>query len=186
MVHRSCFALSKASCLLAALLLMAAPVSFAKSHLWRFTEIFSNADRSVQFIEMFVFDPAGTDEIRFGGRPLTSNANTFIFPSDLADENTFGRYVLIATQSFADLPGAPAPDYILPPGFFDPEGDLISYRGTIDQVPIGAGAMPVDGVTSLKQNNDHELYTELNDPTNFAGVSGRIAVGSGIFVDGFE
>lgn len=160
--------------------------AMAKSHLWRFTEVFSTADGSVQFVEMKVFDPAGIGETQFAGKPLTSNANTYLFPSNLPDENTAQRWVLIATQSFADLPGAPTPDYILPPNFFDPTGDQLRYRATVDQITIAAGALPQDGVRSLMKDASGALSTGLNDPTNFAGDTNRVFAGGAVFVDGFE
>lgn len=152
-------------------LVLATSSASAKSHLWRFTEIFSNAQGNIQFIEMFVFDPAGTAETQFIGRPLTSNANTFIFPNDLPNENTFERWVLISTQDFANLPGAPAPDYILPAQFFDPAGDEIRYRNTIDIFPFPAG-VPTNGTDALLR----DLSTATNSPTNFAGDSGSVSV----------
>src|SRR5262245_52093765 len=93
--------------------------AFAKSHLWKFTEVFSNADGSVQFIEMFVFDPAGTAEVQLAGFPLTSSSSTFVFPHNLPNQNTFHTWILLATPAFASLPGAPTPDYIIPAQFFD-------------------------------------------------------------------
>jgi hypothetical protein len=152
------------------LILFVASGAQAKSHLWRFTEAFSNANGNIQFIEMFVFDPAGTAETKFSGKSLTSDANTYIFPNDLPDENTFERWVLIATQDFADLPGAPVPDFILPANFFDPAGDEIRYRTTIDIFTIPSGQMPVDGIHSLLT----DLSTPVNSPTNFAGVEGSV------------
>ena len=146
--------------------------AFAKAHLWKFTEVFSNADGSVQFIEMFVFDPAGTAETQLAGFPLESNANTFIFPNNLPNENTFHTWILIATPAFAALPGAPTPDYVIPPGFFDPAGDELRYRTMLDILPLPAGAVPVDGIHSYLRDGT----TAVNSPTNFAGVEGSIDV----------
>jgi hypothetical protein len=144
----------------------------AKSHLWKFTEVFSNEDGSVQFIEMFVFDPAGTREIQLEGFPLESSANTFIFPNDLPNVNTFHTWILIATPAFAALPGAPTPDYVIPPNFFDPAGDQLRYRTVRDILTLPAGAVPVDGIHSFMRDGS----IEVNSPTNFAGVMGSIDV----------
>jgi hypothetical protein len=142
----------------------------AKAHLWRFTEVFSNADGSVQFIEMFVFDPAGTDEIHLGGFQLTSNRDVFVFPNNLPSQNTFHTWVLIATPAFAALPGAPTPDYVIPPGFFDPAGDELRYGLLFDILPFPA--VPTDGIHSYLRDGS----TAVNSPTNFAGVEGSIDV----------
>ncbi len=145
----------------------------AKSHLWRFTEFFSNADGSVQFVEM-VECCGSSEETQFKGFPLTSNANTYVFPNNLVGD-TAHRWVLIATQAFAELPGAPTPDFIVPEEFFDPAGDVLTYR-THDQVVIPANAMPVDGVHSV----DRSMIVQVNDPINFAGETGSVDAGVGV------
>jgi len=164
-------------------LAIAAPnAALAKSHQWTFTELFSNSDGSVQFIEMFVFDPAvtgivgdGMREIEFGGRPLTSLANEFIFPANLPDRNTFEQSVLFATQSFADLPGAPTPDYIIPPNFFNQAGpDDVRYRNFVDQFPFEAGELPTDGVSSLQKDFEGNRKVGPMNPTNFSGETGSL------------
>ncbi len=153
------------------LLLVALPQSaLAKAHLWRFTEVFSNADGSVQFIEMFVFDPAGVAEWQLDNMLLESSANSWRFPNDLPQENTFQRWMLIATPAFADLPGAPTPDYVVPAGFFDPAGDELRYRTAIDALELPPGAVPVDGVHAYLRDGS----TAANTPTNFAGETGTL------------
>ena len=172
---RSCLA----SCV-AAFVLFAQPAA-AKSHLWKFTEVFSNASGSVQFIEMFVFDPAGTAETQLKNFPLTSNSHTFIFPNNLPAQNTFHTWILIATPAFAALPGAPVPDFIIPANFFDPAGDELRYRTILDILPLPAGALPVDGIHSRLRDGT----TAVNSPTNFAGVEGSIDVSTPC-VDGID
>jgi len=159
---------------LAGVVVVSASAANAKSHLWRFTEFFSNASGNVQFVEMFVFNPAGTAEIQFLGKHLTSNAHDYVFPNNLPAENTFHRWVLIATQDFADLPGAPAPDFVIPANFFDPASDEIHYRDTIDIFTVPSGGMPTDGLHSILT----DLSTPVNTPTNFAGVQGTVNLSS--------
>ena len=158
--------------LLASFLVLAPATASAKSHQWKFTEFFSNPDGSVQFIEMFVFDPTGIAEWDIGFMELRSDANVWLFPFDLPMENTFQRWLLIATQDFADLPGAPTPDYIIPAGFFDPSGDTILYRTFRDTFVILPATMPVDGVHSLHI----DLSTPINSPINFADEAGSVTV----------
>jgi len=146
----------------------------AKSHLWKFTEIFSSADGSVQFVEMLVTDPAGTGEWVIQGMELRSDANSYIFPNNLPMENTFERWLLIATPAFAELSGAPTPDFEIPAGFFDPTGDTLVYRNGLDGFAIPPGVMPTDGVHSLER----DLTTPVNSPTNFAGNTGSVTVAS--------
>jgi hypothetical protein len=156
-------------CLVAACSLLPSAAT-AKAHLWKFTEVFSNVDGNIQFIEMFVFDPAGTAETQLGNKTLESDANLWHFPNDLPMENTFERWILIATPDFAALPGAPTPDYIIPPRFFDPTGDELRYRTTRDVLTLPAGAFPVDGLLAYLRDGS----TATNSPTNFAGVMGSV------------
>lgn len=138
----------------------------AKSHLWRFTEFYSNASGTVQFIEMWnighVPSETGTATV-----PIDTDANRFIFPTDLVGDTT-DKYMLLATAGFASLPGAVAPDFILPDNFFATDGDHLRYNTIIHVVNLPF--VPVDGINSI----DPELGVALNSPTNFAGEMGQI------------
>ena len=68
---------------------------------------------------------------------IVCNAHTYPFPNNLVGP-TAHRWILIATQSFAALPGAPTPDYIIPEHFFDPTGDTLRYRFGTDIVMLAA------------------------------------------------
>jgi hypothetical protein len=163
-----------AACL-AMLTLFAAPSPVAaKAHLWDMLRVYSNEAGNVQFIDMFVSDPAGTAEHLFQGHLLTSNANSFVFPSNIfpTNKSTFLTWVLIATQDYADLAGAPTPDFIIPPNFFDPAGDELHYRTLIDVFVIPLGAMPTDGVLMLER----DLSTPVNEGINFAGDSATVTL----------
>lgn len=155
---------------------MAPSLGQAKSHQWDMLRVFSNAEGNVQFINMFVSDPSGTGEWFFAGKFLTSNSNTFEFPNDLPmDKSTFLTWVLIATQDYAELPGAPTPDYIIPPNFFDPAGDELRYRSIIDIFTIAAGTMPTDGFLMLQKNAPPTPMTTLaNQGINFDGAKGTV------------
>ena len=143
----------------------------AKSHLWDTLRVYSNDVGNIQFIDMFVSDPAGTGEFFLQGHLLESDANVYSFPNDLPmGHSTFQTWVLIATQDYADLPGAPVPDFIMPPNFFDPTGDEIVYRTFLDVFTIPPGAMPTDGILMLDRN----LNTPVNEGINFAGVKGSV------------
>jgi len=148
----------------------------AASHQWRFNEIFTNADGTVQFIEMK--ECCGfTDEFFLEDKWLRGDVSThqYTFPSSLdTGSNTALKYVLIATQDFADLPGAPTPDYIMPDGFLTVTGDTLRYWFYAPAVmTYTTGQLPTDGVTSLRVNGS----TGVNSPTNYAGDSGSINVG---------
>src|SRR5262245_10299034 len=95
----------------------------ACSHLWKLNEVYTSADGSIQFIEMYVpLNANGEDFI--GGLKVRSvvTGHVFQFPGNLSGPTGF-KHLLLATQSFANLPGAPTPDYIIPPNFFATSGD---------------------------------------------------------------
>lgn len=170
--------------LLAVVVAGAAPRSAAAfGHLWEITEVYSNADGSVQFIELFSEAPA---ETFVTGTFLRSegNARNFDFPSDLAG-STLNRHLLVATAGFAALPGAVAPDYVMPDAFFRTSGDTLSFwsDGFYPAPPLvwnsfafgGATPLPLDGLLSLVRDHDSTLIGSApNSPTNFAGQSGSV------------
>lgn len=155
-----------------ALLLLPDPAR-GKAHLWRFTEFFSNHDGSVQFIEM-VECCGSSEEVRLSQWFIASDSQQYDFPTNL-EGDTAHRWLLIATQAFADLPGAPTPDYIIPENFFDPAGDTLRYR-MVDTVTIPPDTMPTNGIDSV----DRDMNVQTNDPTNFAGESGSVNAAPGI------
>jgi hypothetical protein len=150
--------------------LAAAPAQ-AGSHSWRINEVFSTADGSVQFIELWEAfgEPAETFMIN---KNITSVAtgHVFLFPANFIPP-TDDKHVLLATQSFANLPGAPTPDYIIQPGFFDPKGDTLEYF-IYDEWTFGA--IPTDCVNSLHRNFWTTTATGLNSPTNYQGGTGEV------------
>lgn len=146
-------------------------VALAGSHTWDVNEIFSSADGTVQFVELFEVN-GGSGETGLPGHDLTSNSNIFAIPGPALVGSTSNKFFLIATQAFADLPGAPTPDRIIPGGlvpFFSISGDTISYDPW-DSMTFGVGVLPTDGVTSL----NFDLTTGTNSPTNYAGGTGSV------------
>src|SRR5262245_8401973 len=156
-----------------ALGLLSASPAHAKNHLWRFTEVFSNADGTIQFIEMQ--ECCGSDaEIQMASTSITSNAATYNFPNNLPGP-TAHRWIVIATQGYAQLPGAPAPDYVMPDRFFNPAGDTLRYRGVTDMIQFAAGELPTNGISSLQRDLQTGMTTVgVNNPINFAGQTGTI------------
>jgi len=137
----------------------------AGHHSWDFTEIFSNSDGSVQFIEMFT---AGNNEAGVGPFTVTAGANSFQFVTNLPSAATANTWLLIGTTGFASLSGAPTPDYVLPDNFFSTSGGTLNYAAGVDV--WNYGAVPTDGVSSLARNGS----TATNSPTAFPNVSGSV------------
>lgn len=157
-------------------MLVAAGPASAKNHLWKFTELFSNADGTIQYIEMQ--ECCGSDvEVQMASADLVSNGHVYQFPNNLVGP-TAHTWILIATAGFAALPGAPTPDFILPDGFFDPAGDTLRYRFGTDVVTIDAGELPTDGVHSLERVgfSGSNFEVGVNSPINFAGDTGSVSI----------
>jgi uncharacterized protein DUF5648 len=148
---------------------LCALTAHATFHTFVLNEIYSNADGTVQFVELREAQGA-TGQNFFAGIRLVSGGGasqqTFTFPGNLPSFNTAGKFVLIATQGFADL-NIVAPDYIVPNNFlFQPSGsinfadvDFVSYT-----------QLPGDGSTSINRNG----VPGTNSPRNFAGETGTV------------
>jgi hypothetical protein len=80
-------------------------------HFWEIAEIYSNCDGTVQFVE---FQTTMPNQHELATHSLTSNSNTFIFPTDLPDPpDTANRRFLVATAALAGL-GGPRPTTSFP------------------------------------------------------------------------
>lgn len=175
-----------ATALVAALAVLAPRPAAAFGHLWEFTEIFSNADGTVQFIEMHS-DTLNENGLSSMFIRSTGTGREYHFATDLGG-STMGRRLLIATAAFAAQPGAVTPDYIMPDGFLRTTSDTLALWN--EQIGVGGpypplpstrwdiltyGSLPTDGTNSL--HRDHApIATAVNSPTNYAGESGSITV----------
>jgi hypothetical protein len=161
----------------------------AGSHLWKINELFSSADGTVQFIELHECCGA-TGEIFMRGLEVTSLAtgSVFRFPETLTAP-TSRRYLLLATDAFAALPGAPEPDYTLPARFFDPNGDTIWYSQArnYDRFVFSRGDLPVDGINSIHVTDyvSDVFTTGVNSPANYSGETGSVDASSSPTDDSF-
>ena len=155
-----------------ALCALASRGAYAGSHTWKVNEVFSNADGTIQFIELREWG-GGTGEIAIANHHLASNLNSYLIPSNLVAPTSF-KSLLFATPAFASLPGAPAPDFIFPASsvpFFSIAGGADTFRYIpIDAWSVPAGMIPLDGYLSL--NRDGEEMP--NSPTNYAGDTATI------------
>jgi hypothetical protein len=144
-------------------------------HLWKIDEVFSSADGKAQAIELS--DPAN-GENHLAGHFISSNGNKFNFPADLPTDATANHHLLIGTASYAALPGAVQPDYVIPDNFFNPAGDSFDYAD-VDAFSFTAGQVPTDGTNALARDvNSGALSTGKNSETNLAGQTGSVTVGA--------
>ena len=156
--------------LVAALVSLAAGQAVADSHLWDISEIYGNADGSVQFIELL--ECCGSDEEHaVATKSFFTDANEYVFPANLPDTIPTGNQTfLIATQSYVSLSGVPTPDYVVPDGFFDPSADTLIYW-IYDTYALPQGGVPIDGVSSLYRSGES---VAPNTPKNLAGDTGQV------------
>ncbi len=155
-------------------------VANASFHLWNITEVYSNADGSVQYIELIAL--AGGQQF-LSGHKITSTSGgqtkTFFFSSDLPGDSAetsgggiYGELVtnyrsfLVATQGFAAL-NLVAPDYVVPNGFLSATNGTINFA---DADVFTYAAVPTTGGLSLNRN----LTAGPSSPTNFMGATGTI------------
>jgi hypothetical protein len=138
-------------------------------HTWDVNEVFSNADGTIQFVELW--EANGTPgETGVGNGTLSSDTQSFSIGAGAVAPPTTNKYYLIATPAFAALPGAPTPDALIPEGsmvFFDVSGDTVSF-GSFDSWTFGP--VPTNGSDSL----DRFTGPGANTPTNYAGESGSV------------
>ncbi len=145
----------------------------ADLHFWGINEVFSNADGSVQFIEMFsLLDGQHVLATSlFWEHTFDTDANSFTYQVDLPSPQTANKFFLMATPGFGSLPGGVTPDYEIPTEFFSVSGDSLQFSSVgLSSLSFGLGELPTDGVHSLNPN----FTTGINSPTNFAGQSGSI------------
>ena len=141
----------------------------ASFHFFQINEIYSNADGTIQFIELR--EVAGAfGQSFFTGNTLTSgsgaNQQSFVFNKDLPSSATGGKSVLIGTNSFAAL-GLVTPDYVVPDRFLSQPAGSINYA-SVDIVNYTQ--LPGDGTMSINRNG----VPQTNSPKNFAGQTATI------------
>jgi hypothetical protein len=147
----------------------------ATFHLYKINELFSNADGSIQFIEL-AEGPDLDGQNLLGGNSISvsqvgATTHSFMFTKDLPSIITHNTSVLIATQGFADL-GIVTPDFIVPAGFLFTNGGTVNYAGVNFMT---YASLPTDGVLSLNRDlTTLVVTTGVNSPKDFAGVTGTV------------
>lgn len=143
------------------------PSSNAGHHLWKWSQIFSNASGDTQFAELAV-----SDDNEQGVGPFTVTTNTghvFNFVTNLPTTATANTWILLGTANLGTLPGGVAPDYIIPANFFANGGGSLNYAN-VDTWAYGA--LPTDGKHSLMRDGS----TPVNTLLSFSHGSGSISL----------
>jgi hypothetical protein len=166
-------------------------VAAAATFTWAIADVYSNADGSVQYIQLI--ETSGQDGLNaltgltiVSGEVLPTGTifKTFTFDHDLPSASTANKSILIATPGYTALsvivpPGTlprplAAPDYIMPARFLPTDMGSLTFNAA------GQGVfwlmLPIDGVAA---QGTAGAFTP-NVATNFAGQSDsvpRLAVG---------
>ncbi|HSW07595.1 calcium-binding protein [Aquabacterium sp.] len=138
-------------------------------HRYTINELFSNADGTIQYIELACGRFTGENELAGHTIRVTQDGeptHTFGFNRDLPSTATANTKVLLATQGFADL-GLVTPDYIIPAGFLFTDGGTVNYASINF---LSYTSLPTDGMHSLTS----DLTQLAGTPTNFAGQTAEI------------
>lgn len=169
------------SMLLGLALLLAGGGAAAMPGTFRITQLYSNADGSVQFI--VVRDNGASDcdstEALWAGFSLYAMGpgpqQTYVFPNNLPTCATTGKSILIATAGFAAL-GIVTPDFVIPNGFLQrPSGSVALASHQL----VTYTALPDDGVHALAvPTSGFVLSVVPNLATNLAGASASVVPGT--------
>ena len=153
----------------------------ASFHVWAVTELYSNADGSVQFVKL-TNNSAFTTEYFLGGHVIICTGlpgitNVFTFPTNLPAVSTANKTFLIGTGNLATLPGGVTPDYVLTntsPFLFQNTGvtNTVGIVGSVE-IPAAYTTLPTDGVSSLAGLGS-SLVVATNSPKNFSGQANSI------------
>ena len=154
----------------------------ATFHLWRITQLYSNADGTVQYVEL---EAMASGQQFLTGHAITSTqgstTHTYTFtqplPGDSAETTGGGYYgggmvtsykmMVIGSQGFAALNVVP-PDYVVPNGFFFTSNGSVNWGDGADV--FNYASLPTDGRLALNRNGS----ATTNAPTNFAGEMGTV------------
>ena len=156
-----------------AALLAFASAANAGHHQWIISEVYSNADGTVQFVELV--GTANNEQFINGFNVTTAGTIPTSAPigPNLPDGNTNGRYLLLGTAGYATLAAAqsaPAPDRTLPNNFLQIAADTVRYAG-IPSTDVVYTNLPTDGIDSLDLENPSGT---VNTPENSFGATGTI------------
>jgi serralysin len=158
------------ACPVLALTLGLARPASASFHTFGVNEVYSNASGTIQYIELH--ERLGADgEGFFNGVTLTSNSKTYTFPSDLPDQSTANKFVLLATAGYSAIPGVPPANFSIPANFFNPTGDSLNYGFGSDLISFGP--VPANSQQSLNRSGT-AMVAGANTPTNLAGQTGSV------------
>ncbi|MEX2131881.1 MAG: c-type cytochrome [Pseudohongiellaceae bacterium] len=144
---------------------------YADFHLWTINEVFSNADGTVQYIELRSSISA---QGNLSGHTLVASdgaqgSNSFQFASNLSGDTT-NKTLLIATAKFTGLTGLQA-DYTIPESFLFVNGGTLNFGEGSATLTYTGGQLPKNGVQSINGS----AQAQEASPVNFAGLGTAVS-----------
>ena len=148
----------------------------ASFHAWRFAEIYSSADGSVQFIELH--ESLGfSGQNALSGHTLTCSSalgtHTYTFSINALSTDTANKDFLIAFANLSNTPGGVKPDY----AFTNAAPFLFANSGTLNFAGVDLVSytnLPTDGRSGMIRSGSTFVAVATNSPRNFSGVSNSI------------
>ncbi len=150
-------------------------ISRGAYHLWDINEIYSNADGSVQFIELRALGSGQQfmNNVVIIQATNSTVTNIFVCNSNLPAD-TFNRTCIIGTANLASVPGGVSPDYVIPPGFI-PRPNAPGNGGVlflpagfpINNVAAVYSNLPGDGDSGIVRSGGSFVVAPTNSPRNF-------------------
>ena len=158
---------------LAGMMLISLEVS-ASFHLWTISEVFSNSDGTIQFIEL---STTSSSQQELSGQTITSSGpdlptTAFTFDSDLIGD-TANKQVLLATERFALLAGH-QPDYVIPDGFVPRSEGVIDFADGTDTLGYATGQFPLNGTQSLSGEGQVQAPTPIRFDGNMVSLPEQV------------
>lgn len=156
-----------------------ATAAHAGAHSWRVSELFSNADGTIWFVELWEY-AGGMSEPGIGGANIVSiDTSNFIDIANNVAGDTSNKFVLFGNAAFAALPGSPPLDQEVPGNAFFSfaAGERLrySFSGMTFDLVIPAGGLPTDGINSYQL----DVGVAPNTPTNYADETGSVDASGG-------
>lgn len=157
-----------------ALAMLACGAALAAEPSFQIVEVFSNADGTVQFVQLR--EASGLNgQHALAGKTLTvtngARTKTFTIPADLPHPQTANRSVLLATAGYVQVPfnypefKAVIPDYIMPNQFLSADGGTVNFAG-VDE--LSYAALPRDGFSAVYRSGNSPRD---NNVQNYGGAS---------------
>ena len=106
------------------------PVLLASHHGWDVSEVFSNEDGTLQFVEMVLGANNHNNLKNFSlvaGNSATGEDQVFVIPASISG-STAGDRLLFATAAFQSTFGI-IPDFVIPDNFVTVVGGDVEYAG---------------------------------------------------------